>query len=352
MAKFNQQKLIDSLAPDVQAAFLRAIRDIKSDAQLDIFIRAYQAGDVAAALEALSMRSEYFVDLEASMTRAYAEGGAAAMASYRAAGEAQGATVRVRFDGRNPRAEEGLARHSSRLVVEINEGIRDVVRERLATNMTAGVDAQSAARDIVGRQVGRRGRRQGGILGLTQREAAYVNGGMVDGKVIPGARGQLLSGDPAMMEEYLGRKARDRRFDGVVRKAIKAGKPVSAVDAERITERYSDRLLKIRGDRIARTELKGAMAHAADEGLSQLVEKGVVRSDAITQEWDAASDGDTRPDHRAADGQVRQHGQPFSVGGYAMMHPGDSSLGAPVSQIAFCRCVLRTSIDFLSNQNL
>jgi hypothetical protein len=61
---------------------------------------------------------------------------------------------------------------------------------------------------------------------------------------------------------------------------------------------------------------------------------------AQQKEWLATADERTRDAHRSASGQVRPMDQPFDVGGYHMMYPGDSSLGAPLSQIAQCRCTV------------
>ncbi len=56
--------------------------------------------------------------------------------------------------------------------------------------------------------------------------------------------------------------------------------------------------------------------------------------------WKAHKDELTRPTHAEADGQTVPIGEPFVVGGYLMMFPGDISLGASVREIANCRCVL------------
>lgn len=66
---------------------------------------------------------------------------------------------------------------------------------------------------------------------------------------------------------------------------------------------------------------------------------------ADRQEWVAANDIRTRPTHAAADGQVVVIGQPFQVGDSLMLHPLDGSLGAPVSEIANCRCVVAPIVD-------
>lgn len=67
-------------------------------------------------------------------------------------------------------------------------------------------------------------------------------------------RARLASGDPAEMAKVFGMTRRDKRLDSAIRKAIEAGKPVSAADIERMTQRYTDRLIAKRAEDIARTE--------------------------------------------------------------------------------------------------
>ena len=63
----------------------------------------------------------------------------------------------------------------------------------------------------------------------------------------------------------------------------------------------------------------------------------------IKRRWMCTKDGRTRTSHGKADGQtVTGTKEPFEVGGYKMMFPGDRSLGAPGSEIYNCRCTTRT----------
>ena len=63
----------------------------------------------------------------------------------------------------------------------------------------------------------------------------------------------------------------------------------------------------------------------------------------IKRRWVCTKDSRTRFDHGMADGQiVVGTKQPFDVGGYKMMFPGDKSLGAPGHEIYNCRCTTRT----------
>ena len=63
----------------------------------------------------------------------------------------------------------------------------------------------------------------------------------------------------------------------------------------------------------------------------------------IKRRWVCTKDSRTRLDHGLADGQiVVGTKQPFVVGGYKMMFPGDKSMNAPGFEIYNCRCTTRT----------
>ena len=330
--------LLDALAPEVQAAFLRSVQNIQSDVQLQLLIGAYESGDIDGFIRLLNIENAYFAPLDQALSNAYAQGGDWAIDGLKAMASAQGATIVGRFDGRNPRAEAFLRDRSSGLIVEIVADQVASVRTALAANMTAGVNAKTASLDVVGRVNRATGRREGGLLGLTKQQAGYTQNAMA----------QLRSGDPAQMADYLTRKRRDKRFDATVRKAIKAGKPVSSGDAQRMVNRYTDRLLKLRGETISRTELLGSLHHAQNEGLQQMIDAGRIEADAITRTWDASNDGDTRDSHRAMEGTTPDASGAFTTGdGYRMRYPGDVSLGAPAQEVINCRCRVVQSIDFL-----
>jgi len=148
---------------------------------------------------------------------------------------------------------------------------------------------------------------------------------------------------------YFTRKRRDRRFDSIVRKAIDADKPMSAADINRITGRYSDRLLELRGTTIGRTEALSSMNEASDEALRQVVQQGLAPPEAVLRIWDAAGDSKTRASHVAMDMQERGLDETFTAGsGASLMHPGDSSHGAGAGEIINCRCIVTHKIDFIA----
>lgn len=62
----------------------------------------------------------------------------------------------------------------------------------------------------------------------------------------------------------------------------------------------------------------------------------------LVKVWNSLMDGRERATHHAAHGQEVAVDQPFSVGGAMLRFPGDSSLGAPLSEICNCRCFVTT----------
>lgn len=58
----------------------------------------------------------------------------------------------------------------------------------------------------------------------------------------------------------------------------------------------------------------------------------------LKKSWITLRDKIVRPTHRQAEGQTRPVNEAFNVGGSRMMFPGDTSLGAPIREIAHCRC--------------
>lgn len=59
------------------------------------------------------------------------------------------------------------------------------------------------------------------------------------------------------------------------------------------------------------------------------------------KEWCTMRDERVRGTHVEADYSVKQIDEPFIVGGYEMMFPKDSSLGAGPEEIINCRCTVR-----------
>jgi hypothetical protein len=84
---------------------------------------------------------------------------------------------------------------------------------------------------------------------------------------------------------------------------------------------------------IARTETMAVInggSHAA------MLARADILGETVRHMWLSTADERTRETHRAADGQIQDIHAPFTVGGWALQHPGDPD--APADETANCRC--------------
>jgi len=319
------------LEPLVRKAFLEAIDDIKSGAKLTSVQEAVARADWQAALELLRMDESIFSRLDRQIENAFYQGGVYQLAHL----GGRGAALRVRFQGRHERAERWVRERSGRLIRGIIEDQRIAVQDMIWRGLRDGRNPRQTSLDLIGRVQGNR--RVGGIVGLTSPHA----------RAVLALRAELS--DPATADGYFSRKVRDKRFDGAVRKATSEGRAVSKREIDRIATRYADRLLKWRGDMIARTETIAALNAGRHEGLEQLIDRGEVSRDAVSVAWSATMDGRTRDLHRNLNGQQIGFGEAFqSQTGARLRYPGDSELGATGEDVIGCRCYLQPRIDWLA----
>ena len=250
---------------------------------------------------------------------------------------------RFEFDARKPDAEQWLAAKTEEIRrgadLNVREAIRAVMgsRRKVVGTPTVQVEVgatpltrspRQAALDLLGRVNAQTGARSGGIVGLPGNYAQYVIN----------AREQLLGGNPDEMRKYLQRVRRDRRFDGIVNRAINAGTPVARADVDKIAGRYAERLMKTYAEMLAKAEALESFGAGRDQVYEQLIAQGLDR-DLVTKTWRDRGDRKVRHTHSVMGGQEVQKDQPFqSPNGALLRYPGDSALGAGWSERANCRC--------------
>ena len=331
-------KLLDQTWPGVRSEFVAAMKAVQSQADMKALEAAIARGDVDAAFRALRFDAADLFRTDTAITAAMADGGNYQMGAFQQATRRAPIAGRIvqSFGGRNERAERIALDLGSKLVTEVLDDTRVLIAQTIRAGLEAGAGPLRTALDIGGRM--NNGTRQGGLVGLHSKQAGYVQN----------MRGELT--DPDSMANYFTRTRRDKRFDGIVRRAMADGKPVAQADIDRMAARYSDRLLALRGETIARTETLKALNAGRQEALDQLIENpnNDVQAQDVTRAWDSTGDAKTRETHAAADGQVMPQGEAFIVGGYQMMYPGDTSLGAPAGETVNCRCVVDIRIDFFA----
>ena len=339
----------------VRRAFFEAIAALRDEVRLTDLVAAIEAGDTDRALAVLNITPATFAPLAAAGTTAYTIGGTTGAAQIgRVPASPGGPVVAFRFGGRSPRAERWAADVSSRRIVEIVEDQRALARSVITSGLTAGRNPRGVALDIVGRIDRATKRRTGGFIGLTDQQAGWVRDmraslsgadvgiltrpdGTTDKKFWLDDRGRLQS-------TY---SLRDKRLDPAIASAIRDGKPLTQAQIDTAITRMQARALRYRGETIARTEAITALRAGQLESMMEAQEQAGFTAQEAQKVWDDTGDGATRPSHRHADGQKVSIEQPFTVGGYRLMYPGDSRMGAPAEETINCRCAVRYEVDFI-----
>jgi hypothetical protein len=185
----------------------------------------------------------------------------------------------------------------TRIVDDQRLGIQQV----LAYGLARGDNQRVTALDIVGRVSRVTGRREGGVIGLTAAQEQFV----------ARAKQELASGEPEQLKHYLTRERRDKRFDALAQRAIRARKPVAAEDLARVVGRYSERLLALRGEMLARTETMAALGTSRDHAMRQAIASLKVAADAymthLAEERSDAEKADLQAEvKRQVDEQLRE----------------------------------------------
>lgn len=313
----------------IARSFGISIDNIRNSVSFTALISAIDSGDFERIERALSLREARFSELVEANRSTFLGGG------QFSASQAP-ASLGFSFDVTSQRAAQFLLAKNSRLLDLIINDQRQMIRDVIAEGVNNGINPRSIALDLVGRVDRRTGRRTGGRLGLTQNQAKYVST----------ARSQLLSGDTGQMRAYLSRQARDKRFDSMVIKAIANESPVAVEDAIRISNRYADRLLKVRGDTIARTEALESFHAGQDEALLQAIEEGFARPEDVVKVWSSSGDERVRNGHRLMNGATVGINELFTdpVTGDRLRYPADSNASAATT--INCRCTMLQRVNW------
>lgn len=325
---------LEKFAPSIQQVFLEAIRTITDDAVLAQLIKAIEAGDAEAAYRAIGYSTSVFNRFVALLTTTFEHGGMMMMASFpKYATDATGMKSVFRFNIRDRAAETWLRDRSSTLVTQIENDVRINVRNTLVAGAEAGRNPRSTALDLVGRYNPQTKQREGGVVGLGQREEYWSRSARIKLEVLDGS--------------YLDMKLRDKRFDSIVIAAIKDGRSLPPETVSRLVDRYRANALRHRGETIGRTETLAALNRSEFESVRQALQQSDLPLAASTKEWDSTGDSAVRPEHRYLDGQRVGIDEPFVTrDGTRMMHPGDITLGATGNDVIACRCRVKYRTDF------
>jgi hypothetical protein len=336
------EALSDRFERQLQVAFLAAIDDLRSGAQIGLIAERLERGDIDGALRALNVEPAAFRLFEEGIREAFIGGGVAATGAMPVLRDPNGARLVTRFDARSPGAERFMRDLAGRNLRVAND-ILVAARQHMTQGLVDGRNPRSVALDLAGRINRATGRREGGIIGLTGQQEAYVR------------EVRAILSDPTRVREFFIEdratkamrpryKRTDRRFDKSIVGAIRENRAVPAELIDRITGRLSDSYLLLRGETIARTEAIGALNASHRDAFDQVIASGNVQRNQVRKIWRATRDKRTRDSHRHLDSESIGIDERFSNG---LQYPCDPS--GPASEVVNCRCSVDYRIDYFAN---
>ena len=297
--------LIDLADANIRRTFLALVAEAKGLQSLEEITNLVNQG---RTFEALALVDDVGPGLHEAITAAYFAAGASTADALR--GSIERAPL-IRFDTLSARGVIELQQSQVRLVRELTAQQSSALQAALRAGINQGLPPKRIAASLRG------------SIGLTGQQAAAVANYR---SLLANLNGQALQ-----------RALRDKRFDGTIKRAIVAGKPLSDQQVDRMVERYEQRMLAHRAKVIGSTEALSAVNAGEAEMWRQAVDRGL-NPRTVEQQWHPLF-RNTRDSHADMAGQTRPLGVACTSGaGVALRYPGDSR--APAREVVSCRCVV------------
>jgi len=325
-AKTAQQRRIEQLlrtqTASIRKAFVEAMAKASGAIDTAALVRMLEAGNIEAAAQLFRIDSGVMYPLQRAIQDAFIGGGLAVTQDL-----PKGLAGRFSFDGAHPRAVALATEQAAALVTNISDDAIINARKVIVDGLQSNRSTNTIARELGGRL---KSARRVGIIGL--------DGPQTDRMI--NLRSML--GDPDRIGEYFKDKGMktprykeaNRRFDGMVRKAIKDGKALSQADADRLVEAYKTKATGARAKRVAEAEAFKAQTQGRDEAYAQMLARDDV--EGVTKEWRRGFADDPREDHTAMDGTVIEFNETFNFPDAQMKHSHDPA-GGPKHNVK-CSC--------------
>lgn len=317
------EELIARLEPTLRKAFQDALDDWRNNIDMDALAAAIQRGNLEEAIRVAGLQPGVLTGFLRSYELAFEAAGVAEMTGLR---------LNIIFNVRHLSGERMLRDYAARLVQGIDDNSRAMLRTVLTDGLARGQGSRATARELLS------------YIGMTDYSAKIALNFRRKLETDPKSLLAELSSEPKKGNYLL----RDRRLDGIIRRAVRDGKPIAAADIDKIITAYTNRSIRERAISIARTETLKAVNAGQHASYVQAVESGKVAAQDIRKTWWATRDNRVRDTHKELDRESVGLNEYFvSSSGARLLHPGDES--APASEVCNCRCVAVYRIDHLSN---
>lgn len=324
--------LIKKLSPSLQKGFLDAIREVQGEINWIKLINAIKDGDIDSAISAIGIESAVFDAYRLAKQGAFSAAGILAASTVNLPSKG---SVTIRFDMSDPTAEAWITQNAgTKITKDLAEEQIQNIRAAILRGYASGEHPNTIAVRLIGSKTPSGYR--GGLIGLSSPQEEYVRS----------MRARLESGTPGELKRVLGMSRRNRNFDGAINRAISGEEKLSGEMIDRMVNAYSDRLLKLRAETIARTETGTAVMDARSIQFTQAVNRLWLPDEAIIKTWrHGGGVKDPRLWHKDANGmQVRGINTPFVLSnGSRMRWALDREGGA--KECINCTCDTSFRID-------
>lgn len=228
--------------------------------------------------------------------------------------------AKAEFDVTNEQVTEFLRSSRRNFIQNLSRQQRAAIRQIMISGLQRSKTTDQLARSIAA------------VIGLAPKHE----------QMIESYRRSLEQGNRSALD----RELRNPRFDGRVTTAVEEDAPLTAKQVDRMVEAYARNLKRHRARVIAQTESLRMTNQARREAVRQTAVIAGFDLTKSTKTWQTTLDGRERPTHRALDGQTVGMDEPFtSPSGARLMHPGDTSLGAPAEELVNCRCSIIYNLE-------
>lgn len=312
--------------PLIRDAYLVSIENIVTNINLSQLEELIGKTDIEGAFRSLNIDSVSFRPYDIAFLNAF-ENSATAETMAMPRFEKSGREFIFRYDIRNIDSERWIKEHLNNFITSITMDQKKVISNTILSGFADDLSKRTIALNIAGRINSETGKREGGVIGLSSVQEAYVYD----------ARKELLSDKTEDRTKYLKRTLRDKRFDSVVKNSIAQGKILTIETADKLAKSYSNRLLMFRAGLISQVETSVAINQGRVDSYIQAIRAGAINSEQVKKTWHSIRDRNVRNSHRALDRVTIPIFSKFRTPQGALLdYPKDPM--APAEERLGCRC--------------
>jgi hypothetical protein len=263
-------EIADTQKPRLQRALVAAFEAMRDRVPTSAVVAALETGGVEGVVELLRGVEDDLGPTVAELDDAIRSSGTA---TVRMIPGAALLNATFRFDPFASNTIDFLQSYRLNLINQISNETRNAVRQGLVEGFKIGQNPRAVARQV---------RDTVGLTSWQERAVRNYRKALED-----------------LDSTALTRALRDRRFDSSVARAIRARKPLTPQQVDRMVARYRARFIKHRAETIARTESLRATSVGNRAAIRQLLADGAVDPTGVRRQWVYTQDARTRAGHRS-----------------------------------------------------